>query len=108
VYRITSKFSVSGVRDYVHIQDLALGHIAATNMILSQNFCGWKVYNLGTGSGLSVLQLIKAFEEASGQKVPCEIVGRRAGDIDASYADVSLAKKELHWQATKGVLDMCM
>ncbi|GFG30627.1 hypothetical protein Cfor_10527 [Coptotermes formosanus] len=98
----------TGVRDYVHIQDLATGHIAATNMILSPNFCGWKVYNLGTGSGLSVLQLVKAFEEASGQKVPCEIVGRRAGDIDASYADVSLAKKELQWQATKGVLDMCM
>jgi len=77
-------------------------------MILSPNFCGWRVYNLGTGSGLSVLQLVKAFEEVSGQKVPYEIVGRRAGDIDASYADVSLAKKELQWQATKDVLDMCM
>ena len=63
---------------------------------------------MGRGSGLSVLQLVKAFEEVSGQKVPCEIVGRRAGDIDASYADVSLAKKELEWQATRGVLDMCM
>lgn len=99
---------VSGVRDYVHIQDLALGHIAATNMILSPNFCGWRVYNLGTGLGLSVLQLVKAFEEVSGQKVPYEIVGRRAGDIGTFYADVSLAKKELQWQATKGVLDMCM
>ncbi|KDR22270.1 UDP-glucose 4-epimerase isoform X3 [Zootermopsis nevadensis] len=97
----------TGVRDYVHIQDLAVGHIAATNKILNPNFCGWKVYNLGTGSGLSVLQLVKAFEEASGQKIPCEVVGRRAGDIDASYADVSLAKKELHWEATRGVLDMC-
>jgi UDP-glucose 4-epimerase len=99
---------VSGIRDYVHIQDLAVGHISATNMILSPNCFGWRVYNLGTGSGLSVLQLIKAFEEVSGQKVPYEIVGRRAGDIDAAYADVSLAKKELQWQATKDVLDMCM
>jgi len=97
----------TGVRDYVHIQDLAVGHIAATNMVLSPNFCGWRVYNLGTGSGLSVLQLVKAFEEVSGQKVPCEIVGRRAGDIDASYADASLAKKELQWQTTRGVLEMC-
>ena len=77
-------------------------------MILSPNFCGWRVYNLGTGLGLSVLQLVKAFEEVSGQKVPYEIVGRRAGDIGTFYADVSLAKKELQWQATKGVLDMCM
>jgi UDP-glucose 4-epimerase len=84
-----------------------MGHIAATNKILNPNFSGWKVYNLGTGSGLSVLQLVKAFEEASGRKIPCEVVGRRAGDIDASYADVSLAKRELHWEATKGVLDMC-
>lgn len=99
---------ISGVRDYVHIQDLAMGHIAATSKILNPNFSGWKVYNLGTGSGLSVLQLVKAFEEASGQKVPFEVVGRRAGDIDASYADVSLAKKELDWEATKDVLDMCM
>ena len=63
---------------------------------------------MGTGLGLSVLQLVKAFEEVSGQKVPYEIVGRRAGDIGTFYADVSLAKKELQWQATKGVLDMCM
>jgi UDP-glucose 4-epimerase len=70
-------------------------------------FSGFKAYNLGTGSGLSVLQLVKAFEEASGRKVPYEIVGRRPGDIDASYADVSLAKKELGWEAKKNVLDMC-
>lgn len=97
----------TGIRDYVHIQDIARGHIAALTKILNPNFSGWKVYNLGTGGGLSVLQLVKAFEVASGQKVPYEIVGRRAGDIDASYADVSLAKKELCWEATKDVLDMC-
>ncbi|XP_069687703.1 UDP-glucose 4-epimerase [Periplaneta americana] len=97
----------TGVRDYVHIQDLAEGHIAAAKKILSPEFSGWKVYNLGTGQGLSVLQLVKAFEDASGRKVPYEVVGRRAGDIDASYADVSLAEKELHWKATKDVNDMC-
>ncbi|KAJ9589666.1 hypothetical protein L9F63_017110, partial [Diploptera punctata] len=97
----------TGVRDYVHIHDLAVGHIAATEKILEPNFSGFKVYNLGTGSGFSVLQLVKAFEEASGQKVPYEIVGRRPGDIDASYADASLAKKELNWEAKKNVVDMC-
>ncbi|PSN40758.1 UDP-glucose 4-epimerase [Blattella germanica] len=97
----------TGVRDYVHIEDLAVGHIAAARKILESGFSGFKVYNLGTGSGLSVLQLVKAFEEASGRKVPYEIVGRRPGDIDSSYADVSLAKKELGWEAKKGVLDMC-
>jgi UDP-glucose 4-epimerase len=84
-----------------------MGHVAALTKILNPSFSGWKVYNLGTGSGLSVLQLVKAFEVASGQKVPYEIVERRAGDIDASYADVLLAKKELCWEATKDVLDMC-
>jgi UDP-glucose 4-epimerase len=84
-----------------------MGHIAALTKILDPSFSGWRVYNLGTGSGLSVLQLINTFEITSGQKVPYELVERRAGDVDACYADVTLAKKELSWEATKDVFDMC-
>lgn len=71
------------------------------------NFKGWKAYNLGTGQGYSVLDLINAFSKASGQKVNYEITKRREGDIAASYADPSLAKKELNWTATRGIDEMC-
>nr|CAD7400335.1 unnamed protein product [Timema cristinae] len=97
----------TGVRDYIHIQDLAVGHLDAAKKLLSPSFSGFKAYNLGTGSGLSVLQLVKAFEEASGRKIPYEIVGRREGDIAYCYSDASLAKRELGWEAKKGLKEMC-
>ena len=91
------------VRDYIHVVDLAEGHVAALNKIGN----GVHIYNLGTGRGTSVLQLIKAFEEANGIKLPYEIVDRRPGDIAESYADVSKAEKELGWKAKRGLIDMC-
>lgn len=92
----------TGVRDYIHVMDLAEGHVAALEKLVS----GVHIYNLGTGRGTSVLQLVKAFEEANGIKIPYEIVGRRSGDIAESYADVSKAEKELGWKAKRGILEM--
>ncbi|XP_063226800.1 UDP-glucose 4-epimerase isoform X2 [Bacillus rossius redtenbacheri] len=97
----------TGVRDYIHIQDLAVGHLAAARKLLDPCFQGFRAYNLGTGSGLSVLQLVQAFEKASGRQVPYEVVGRRPGDIAYCYSSASLAKRELGWQAQKGVDEMC-
>ncbi|XP_066999419.1 UDP-glucose 4-epimerase isoform X2 [Anabrus simplex] len=96
----------TGVRDYIHIYDLAVGHIDALKKLLEPSFSRWKVYNLGTGTGYSVLDVIKAFEEASGKKIAYEIAPRRPGDIASSYADAQLAKKELNWVARKTLLDM--
>lgn len=93
----------TGVRDYIHVVDLAEGHIAALDKLTS----GIHIYNLGTGQGTSVLQLVKAFEEANGIKVPYEIVDRRSGDIASCYADVTKAKKELNWEAKRDLVDMC-
>lgn len=93
----------TGVRDYIHVVDLAEGHVAAFKNITP----GVHVYNLGTGKGTSVLQLVKAFEEANKIKVPYEIVDRRPGDIAECYADVSKAEKELGWIAKKGIIEMC-
>ncbi|MGN0409545.1 MAG: UDP-glucose 4-epimerase GalE [Candidatus Fimousia sp.] len=95
----------SGVRDYIHVVDLALGHVKAIEKI-SENQ-GVLIYNLGTGNGYSVLQMVKAFEEASGQKIPYVIKPRRAGDIATCYADCSKAKKELGWEAQYGLKEMC-
>jgi UDP-glucose 4-epimerase len=95
----------TGVRDYIHVVDLARGHVAA----LTQMFAcarGFTV-NLGTGRGYSVLQMLRAFEAASGRKIPYDIVGRRPGDIGICYADTTLAKDLLHWQAGKDLADMC-
>ncbi len=93
----------TGVRDYIHVVDLAIGHVMAIdNMAL-----GVKVYNLGTGEGTSVLQLINAFEQANSIKVPYEIVDRRPGDIAECYADASKAEGELGWKAEKNIVDMC-
>ncbi|XP_044265311.1 UDP-glucose 4-epimerase isoform X1 [Tribolium madens] len=97
----------TGVRDYIHITDLAIGHLKALEKMNESGFKGWKAYNLGTGQGYSVLDLINAFERASGQKINYEIVKRREGDIASSFADPSLAKKELNWTATRGVDEMC-
>jgi UDP-glucose 4-epimerase len=93
----------TGVRDYIHVVDLAKGHVAA----LENQKSGKNVYNLGTGKGTSVLELVHAFEEANSIKIPYKIADRRAGDLAVSYADVSLAEKELSWKAEKTVVDMC-
>lgn len=93
----------TGVRDYIHVVDLAKGHVVALNKLVK----GAETYNLGTGQGTSVLQLINAFEEANKIKVPYEITNRRPGDIASCYADTSKAKKELGWVAKKGLLEMC-
>lgn len=93
----------TGVRDYIHVMDLAEGHVAALNHVAE----GVQVYNLGTGQGTSVLELMKAFEEANGVKIPYEVVGRRPGDIALCYADVSKAERELNWRAKRDVVAMC-
>lgn len=93
----------TGVRDYIHVVDLAEGHVAA----LERMSAGTHIYNLGTGQGTSVLQLIKAFEAVNGVKVKYEIVGRRPGDIGECYADVAKAGRELGWSARKDISDMC-
>lgn len=95
----------TGVRDYIHVVDLAKGHVKAINKIKENP--GVKIYNLGTGNGYSVLDVIKAFSKACGHDVPYEIKPRRAGDIATCYADASLAKKELGWEAEYGIDEMC-
>ncbi len=95
----------TGVRDYIHVVDLAVGHVKALKKI--QENAGLKIYNLGTGTGYSVLDVVKNFEEASGVKIPYVIKERRAGDTAMSYADASLAKKELGWEARYGIREMC-
>jgi UDP-glucose 4-epimerase len=95
----------TGIRDYIHITDLALGHLKALKMLSSNP--GVVTYNLGTGSGYSVLEIVTAFEKATGKKIPYRITGRRPGDIALAYADPSLAKKELGWTAERGLDEMC-
>lgn len=95
----------TGIRDYIHITDLALGHLKALKMLSSNP--GVVTYNLGTGSGYSVLEIVTAFEKAAGKKIPYRITGRRPGDIALAYADPSLAKKELGWTAERGLDEMC-
>jgi UDP-glucose 4-epimerase len=93
----------TGVRDYIHVMDLAEGHVATLNNLAK----GVHIYNLGTGHGISVLELVKVFEEANNIKVPFEIVDRRPGDIALCYADVSKAKRELNWKAKRNIVAMC-
>lgn len=95
----------TGVRDYIHVADLADGHIAALDR--AAEITGCEVFNLGTGSGVSVLDLVKAFEKASGVKIPYVIAPRRSGDIAVSYADVSKAEKILGWKTKKTAEDAC-
>ncbi|MBQ9358951.1 MAG: UDP-glucose 4-epimerase GalE [Abditibacteriota bacterium] len=95
----------TGVRDYIHVMDLAEGHIKALEHIAGKG--GVYVYNLGTGKGYSVLEMVRAFEKASGRKVPYRIAPRRAGDIGAVYADPSKAERELGFKARFGIEDMC-
>jgi UDP-glucose 4-epimerase len=95
----------TGVRDYLHVMDLAEGHVAALDHLLVG--AGSLTVNLGTGRGTSVLELVHAFERASGRRVPCEIVGRRPGDVAACYADPSLAAQTIGWRARRGLDAMC-
>ncbi|GAB5415565.1 MAG: UDP-glucose 4-epimerase GalE [Congregibacter sp.] len=97
----------TGVRDYIHVVDLAEGHVSAVNALAQQDYDAPLVVNLGTGQGYSVLELIQAFESASGQSVPFEFVARRPGDVAACYADPSRAAKLLGWKALRGVDAMC-
>ncbi|MBR6785606.1 MAG: UDP-glucose 4-epimerase GalE [Clostridia bacterium] len=95
----------TGVRDYIHVVDLALGHIKAVEKVLSEKSCS--TYNLGTGTGYSVLDVVKAFEKASGREVAYKIVDRRPGDIATCFSDPLKAREELGWVATRGIDEMC-
>lgn len=95
----------TGVRDYIHVVDLAIGHLKVLEK-LEQN-PGVVTYNLGTGQGYSVLDVVKAFEKASGQEVPYQITDRRPGDAASCYADPSKAEQELNWRAQRNLEDMC-
>ncbi len=95
----------TGVRDYIHVLDVATGHVEALRHLLGT---GQSITaNLGTGRGHSVLEVVRAFERASGVSVPCDFVARRPGDVDASYADVSLASRVLGWTAQRDLDTMC-
>lgn len=95
----------TGVRDYIHVVDLARGHVNAIEKAVSST--GTSIYNLGTGKGYSVLDLVRAFEEANGVHIPYEIKPRRTGDIATCYADAAKAKEELGWEAEYGLEKMC-
>ncbi len=95
----------TGVRDYIHVVDLAAGHLKALDKIAEKS--GLFTCNLGTGQGYSVLDMVKAFESASGQKVAYKITPRREGDVASCYADPKLAREALNWQAEKGLKEMC-
>ncbi len=95
----------TGVRDYIHVVDLARGHLRALEKIGTGP--GLVTYNLGTGRGYSVLEAIAAFSQACGKPIPHRIVDRRPGDVASSYADPALARRELGWQATRGLAEMC-
>lgn len=96
----------TGVRDYIHVVDLAKGHIKALEKLEKEN-TGMYIYNLGTGTGYSVLDMVNAFEEATGKTVKYQIAPRRPGDIATCYSNPEKAKKELGWEATKTLKDMC-
>ena len=95
----------TGVRDYIHMVDLAKGHVAAVKYVVGTQGC--EVFNLGTGTGYSVLDMVKAFEKANGVKVPYQIVDRRPGDLPTCYADPAKSAEVLGWKAEKNLEDMC-
>jgi UDP-glucose 4-epimerase len=95
----------TGVRDYIHVVDLAVGHLRALEVLKANP--GVVTYNLGTGQGYSVLDIVSAFSEACGMEIPYKIVGRRPGDVATSFADPSKAHRELNWAAERGIRDMC-
>ncbi|XP_021757674.1 UDP-glucose 4-epimerase GEPI48-like [Chenopodium quinoa] len=96
----------TGVRDYIHVVDLADGHIAALQKLFDSNIA-CEVYNLGTGKGTSVLEMVAAFEKASGKEIPLEMAGRRPGDAEVVYASTEKAERELNWKAKFGIDEMC-
>ena len=94
----------SAIRDYINVVDLAKAHVSAIRRLLDRKQrSAFEVFNLGTGSGLSVFEIIEAFERSSGQKLNYKVVGRREGDIEKVYADTSYANSELGWKAEKGI-----
>ncbi len=95
----------TGVRDYIHVMDLVEGHLAALQYLAAH--AGWQAFNLGSGAGSSVLEMVHAFEAASGQPVPFDIVARRPGDVATSYASADKARGLLAWQARRTLQDMC-
>jgi UDP-glucose 4-epimerase len=95
----------TGIRDYIHVVDLALGHVLALKKLESNP--GIVTYNLGTGKGYTVLEIVAAFEKASGKKIPYQIVARRPGDVASCYADPTLALRELGWKADRSIDQMC-
>jgi UDP-glucose 4-epimerase len=95
----------TGVRDYIHVMDLAEGHVASLDFLAKHN--GWHAFNLGTGRGFSVLEMVHAFERVSGRSVPYKIAARREGDVACSYADVRLASVSLNWSAARTLDEMC-
>jgi UDP-glucose 4-epimerase len=95
----------TGVRDYIHVMDLAEGHLAALNFLVGES--GWHAFNLGTGNGSSVLEMVKAFEHASGRKINYEVVARRPGDVATCFARVDKARDILNWTATRSLSEMC-
>ncbi|KAF5734476.1 bifunctional UDP-glucose 4-epimerase and UDP-xylose 4-epimerase 1 isoform X1 [Tripterygium wilfordii] len=97
----------SAVRDYIHVMDLADGHIAALQKLMTTEDIGCTAYNLGTGCGTSVLEMVSAFERASGKKIPIKLCPRRPGDATAVYASTEKADKELGWKAKYGIEEMC-
>jgi UDP-glucose 4-epimerase len=96
----------TGIRDYIHVVDLAHGHLKALDRLASNP--GVVTYNLGTGQGYSVLEVVAAFEKACGTRIPYRIVGRRPGDVAVSYADPAKANAELAWFAGRGIDEMCV
>ncbi|XP_037874170.2 UDP-glucose 4-epimerase isoform X1 [Bombyx mori] len=97
----------TGVRDYIHVCDLAAGHVQAIKLFHQPGFNGFHAINLGTGTGYSVLEMVAAFSNASGRAVPHAVAPRRAGDVTANVADVALATRSLGWRATRSLHDMC-
>jgi UDP-glucose 4-epimerase len=97
----------TGVRDYIHCVDLDAGHVAALDKLMEAQAPPENIVNLGTGRGHSVLEVVKAFETASGRKIAYDIVARRAGDVAMCYADVRRARSVLGWSAKRGLDDMC-
>ncbi|CAM8909543.1 unnamed protein product [Rhodiola kirilowii] len=97
----------SAIRDYIHVMDLADGHLAALRKLLTTKDIGCVAYNLGTGRGTSVLEMVAAFEKASGKKIPINLCPRRPGDATAVYASTEKAEKELGWKAKYGIEEMC-
>nr|KAG5710262.1 hypothetical protein BaRGS_008978 [Batillaria attramentaria] len=97
----------TGVRDYIHVVDLAKGHLAAISKLEEHRETQPNIYNLGTGTGISALDIVAAFEKSAGKKIPYEIVGRREGDVATIISDPSKANRELGWKAERRVQDMC-